>query len=83
MVANQDPDEPSIGGVEVLIIESTGLSRVVTTNSNGMLYTAVVPIGSTVITINTSSLPVLGASQTSGTNPTVVVVTSNSPGKKA
>ena len=68
----QDPGEPGISGVEVVIIDSKGGTFTLTTDETGM-YMAEVPIGSTVIDIVESTLPP-GYQQTVGTNPTTVDV---------
>ena len=70
----QDPNESGIPNVQVVITDSEGNIRTVTTNSNGS-YTADVPPGPAVIDIDESTLPP-GYVQTAGTDPTTVVVPS-------
>ncbi|MFK7957536.1 MAG: beta strand repeat-containing protein [Lysobacterales bacterium] len=68
----QDPGEPGIPGVEVIITDSTGGTQTVTTDGTGG-YSANVPPGSTTLDINDSTLPP-GSTQTDGTNVTTVTV---------
>ena len=68
----QDPDEPPIEGVDVVITDSEGNVFTLTTDATGM-YMAEVPIGETVIDIDESTLPP-GYEQTVGTDPTTVDV---------
>ena len=70
----QDPDEPPIEGVDVVITDSEGNVFTLTTDATGM-YMAEVPIGETVIDIDESTLPP-GYEQTVGTDPTTVDVPS-------
>ena len=68
----QDPGEPGISGVDVLITDSSGETFTLTTDATGMCV-AEVPIGDTVIDIDETTLPD-GYEQTVGSNPTTVVV---------
>ena len=70
----QDPGEPPIAGVDVVITDSEGNVFTLTTDETGM-YMAEVPIGDTVIDIDESTLPP-GYEQTVGTDPTTVDVPS-------
>ena len=64
----QDPGEPGIEGVDVVITTSDGTTFTLTTDTMGM-YMAEVPIGETTIDIDERTLPP-GAEQTVGTDPT-------------
>jgi hypothetical protein len=66
----QDPGEPTIEGVDVVITDSEGNTLTLTTDAAGM-YMAEVPIGNTVIDIDESTLA-SGFEQTVGTDPTTV-----------
>lgn len=68
----QDPGEPGIRNVSVVITDSSGASQTVTTTRNGM-YMATVPPGATVTDIVESTLPP-GYVQTGGEDPSTVVV---------
>jgi hypothetical protein len=68
----QDPGEPGIPNVDVVITDSNGNKLTLTTDTNGA-YTAQVPVGSTVIDIVEGTLPP-GYEQTVGTDPTTVIV---------
>ena len=68
----QDPSEPGLPGVDVVIIDSEGNVFTLTTDATGM-YTAEVPAGPTVTDIVESTLPE-GSVQTVGTDPTTVDV---------
>jgi pyrrolidone-carboxylate peptidase len=68
----QDPDEPGIPGVDVVVTDTAGETQTVTTNGSGE-YMAMVPISAAVIDIVDSTLPA-GAEQTEGTDPTRVSV---------
>ena len=74
----QDPDEPGIPNVDVVITESEGNVFTLTTDETGM-YMAEVPEGSTVVDIVESTLPP-GAEQTVGTDPTTVDVPAGGTG---
>jgi len=68
----QDPGEPDLANVDVVITDSFGMSQTVTTNAFGN-YSVSVPAGNTSINIVNSDpdLPA-GSLQTEGTDPTVV-----------
>jgi hypothetical protein len=66
----QDPGEPTIEGVDVVITDSECNTLTLTTDAAGM-YMAEVPIGNTVIDIDESTLA-SGFEQTVGTDPTTV-----------
>jgi hypothetical protein len=70
----QDPGEPAIEGVDVVITDSEGNTLTLTTDATGM-YKAEVPIGDTMIDIYESTLP-RGYEQTVGTDRTTVNVRS-------
>ena len=73
----QDPGEPNLSNVNVLIVDSNGAARTLVSDANGN-YTATVPPGSTTVTVDTTDpdYPV-GASQTEGTNPTSLTALAN------
>ena len=68
----QDPGEPGLAGVDVDITDSQTSVWTVTTDGNGD-YGRAVPSGSTSIDVDETTLPA-GATQTEGTDPTVVQV---------
>ena len=68
----QDPSEPGLPGVDVVITDSEGNVFTLTTDATGM-YMAEVPAGPTVTDIVESTLPE-GSVQTVGTDPTTVDV---------
>jgi uncharacterized protein (DUF2141 family) len=68
----QDPNEPGIEGVDVVIFDTSGRALTLTTDEDGM-YMADVPAGPAVTDIVESTLPP-GAVQTTGTDPTPVSV---------
>jgi YVTN family beta-propeller protein len=70
----QDPGEPNLNGISIVITTSNGFSQTVTTNSSGN-YTATVPAGFITIDINNSTLPT-GYVQTAGSDPTTAPVAS-------
>jgi hypothetical protein len=74
----QDPGEPGIEGVDVVITDSTGEVVTLTTDETGM-YMAEVSAGPTVTDIDESTLPP-GYQQTSGFNPTTVDVPAGGTG---
>jgi hypothetical protein len=70
----QDPGEPGLEDVEVVIIDSNGDPQTVTTNKDGE-YSAEVPRGRTEIDIDEGTLPLPpGFIQTTGENPSTVDV---------
>ncbi len=68
----QDPGEPGLSGVSVVITDSSGATQTVVTNANGD-WTATVPGGTTTANVNEATLPA-GFVQTAGTDPTTVTV---------
>ncbi len=68
----QDPGEPGIPNVDVVITDKNGDTQTLTTDSDGE-YSTTVPAGSTVTDIAESTLP-SGGVQTVGTDPTAVDV---------
>jgi len=70
----QDGVEPGLGGVEVEITDSAGITQTVTTGDNGD-YSATVPAGDTDVNIVDATLPA-NLTQTEGTDPTTVTVPS-------
>ena len=72
---NQDPGEPGIENVNVIVINSNDSGTTVTTDVNGDWSLSVIP-GNTLIFIDNNSLPV-GSIQTEGSDPTVVDVLDN------
>ncbi|MBW7884061.1 MAG: DUF11 domain-containing protein, partial [Caldilineaceae bacterium] len=77
----QDPGEPGLPGVTVIITDSLGVMRTVLTDASG-IYTATVPTGSTTIDVDNSTLPG-GMVQTGGVdpNPFTVVPGPNDAGR--
>ena len=70
----QDPGEPGLEDVEVVITDSNGDPQTVTTNGNGE-YSAEVPRGPTEIDIDEDTLDLPpGSTQTTGENPSTVNV---------
>lgn len=76
---NQDPGEPHLANVDVIVTDTFGVTQTVTTDANGN-YTATVPLsnGSTLtdtatVDVVESTLPA-GSIQTAGADPTTVVV---------
>ena len=67
-----DPGEPGIAGVDVLVTDFIGGERTVTTAANG-IYTANVPAGVATLTIDRTTLPI-GYVQTAGVDPSDVTV---------
>lgn len=65
---NQDPGEPDLPSVTVVITDTFGVTQTVTTDTNGN-YTATVPIGATTADVDETTLPA-GSLQTEGTDPT-------------
>lgn len=74
---NQDPGEPDLPNVLVVITDTFGVAQTVTTDANGN-YTATVPIGGTtadvIADVIEATLPP-GSVQTEGTDPTTVTAT--------
>ncbi|MBM3190863.1 MAG: hypothetical protein FJZ90_19360, partial [Chloroflexi bacterium] len=68
----QDPGEPGIGGVTVVITDSLGVTQTVTTDPTGH-YTATVPPGSTTADVQEETISPC-AQQTAGENPSTVNV---------
>ena len=68
----QDPSEPGIVDVNVIVTDSSGVSQTLTTDENGR-YRVIVSAGLAVTDIDESSLP-YGAKQTSGSDPTTLEV---------
>ena len=71
-MSSQDPDEPGIEGVDVVITDSDNMTITLTTDENGE-YSEVVAAGTAVIDIVESTVPA-GAIRTAGTDPTTVEV---------
>jgi hypothetical protein len=69
----QDPGEPGLPNVTVVITDSNGDKTTVTTDSNGN-YSVQLPVGPATIEIVESTLPD-GAIQTVGSNPSTVEIT--------
>ena len=69
---SQDPDEPGIEGVDVVITDSENMTITLTTDENGE-YSEVVAAGTAVTDIDDSTLPA-GAIRSAGTDPTTVEV---------
>lgn len=76
---NQDPGEPNLANVDVIVTDTFGVTQTVTTDANGN-YTATVPLsnGSTLtdtatVDVVESTLPA-GSVQTAGADPTTVTV---------
>ena len=69
----QDVGELGIPNVDVLITDSDGIMQTVTTDANGVYTTTTVAPGNATIDIVDGTLPA-GATQTEGTDPTVVTV---------
>jgi fimbrial isopeptide formation D2 family protein len=68
----QDPGEPGLPGISVLVT-TTGFTQTVVTDSSGK-YTAVgVPVGTAAVDVVDSTLPA-GLTQTAGTDPSTVTV---------
>ena len=71
----QDPGEPDLAGVTVIITDSLGMVQTVVTDVNGDYTVNVSAPGATIIDIDETTLPV-GAVQTEGTDPTTVIAVS-------
>jgi hypothetical protein len=69
----QDPNEPPLAGVKIVITDSDGATQTVTTNSVGR-YTAVVRAGDVTSNIDESTLPPGAVSQTAGSGLTTINV---------
>ncbi len=52
----QDPGEPGLAGVDVVVTDSNGITQTVTTDATGN-YTATVPPGSTTLQVDEQTLP--------------------------
>ena len=63
----KDPGEPGIEGIDVISIDSSGKTQMITTNENGK-YNAIVPYGPVITDIDENTLPP-GAVQTAGDDP--------------
>jgi len=72
----QDSGEPNLPGVQVVITDTFGVARTVTTDANGN-YTATVPIGNTTADVVESTLPA-GSVQTEGEDPNSVTAVAGS-----
>jgi large repetitive protein len=74
---DQDLGEPNLANVDVVITDVNGFTQTVATNSSGN-WTATVPPGSTSANVQESDpqFPT-GSTQTEGTDPTTVIVISN------
>jgi len=71
----EDAGDSGIGGVDVVVTDSTGVVRTVTTDGNGD-WTVQVPPGSTSVDVNELDTDIApGSIRTQGTDPTVVNVT--------
>ncbi|MCB0551372.1 MAG: DUF11 domain-containing protein, partial [Phaeodactylibacter sp.] len=68
----QEPGEPDLPGVDVVITDSQNNTQTATTNGNGD-YSATVPAGLTTANVDEATLP-LGYVQTAGNDPTTVNV---------
>jgi hypothetical protein len=68
----QDPDEPGISGVAVVVTDVNGVPVTLTTDENGN-YATQVPAGAATIDVDETTLPT-GFTQTEGTDPTPVTV---------
>jgi len=70
----QDPGENDLSGVTVTVVDSDGVSHVVTTGADGNYTATDVSVGGdATVTIDTTTTSILnGATQTQGTNPTTV-----------
>jgi uncharacterized repeat protein (TIGR01451 family) len=66
----QDPGEPNLPNISVVITDSLGITRTVTTDASGN-YTATVPAGDTTADVVESTLPV-NYEQTAGSDPSTV-----------
>ncbi len=75
---NQDPGEPDLAYVDVVVTDVNGLTRTVSSDSNGD-WTASVPPGNTVVNVDeTDPQYPTGYTQTEGNDPTVVNAVSGS-----
>ncbi len=70
----QDPGEAGLPSVTVIVTDTNGVPQTLTTDGNGH-YTATVPVGSAIIEVDVNTLP-SGVTQTEGSNPTTVNLTS-------
>jgi len=68
----EDPGEPGLAGIDVVVTDSLGGMQTLTTDGLGD-YSTVVPAGATTVDVDEATLPA-GAAQTAGTDPTVLVV---------
>ena len=69
----QDPGELGIPGVDVVIVDSDGVTQMVTTDANGD-WIATVPVGSTDIDVDESTLPVnIDSLTTIGSDPETLI----------
>jgi uncharacterized repeat protein (TIGR01451 family) len=74
----QDPGEPDLADVDVIVTNSNGIPQTVTTDSNGD-WTATVPPGSTSAKVDETDPDYpTGYTQTEGTDPTVVIAVAGS-----
>ena len=75
---NQDPGEPDLADVNVIVTDSIGAPQTVSTDANGD-WTATVPPGSTSAKVDeTDPEYPAGYSQTEGTDPTVITAVAGS-----
>ena len=73
----QDPGEPDLANVDVIITDANGVMQTVTTDANGD-YIATVPPGLTVIDVDETDPDYpAGYEQTEGTDPTTVTAVTN------
>ncbi len=68
----QDPGEPNLGGVEVVITDSIGVQTTVQTDGNGDYRATAIRPGTVTVDINDADLPA-GFIQTEGNDPTTNV----------
>jgi uncharacterized repeat protein (TIGR01451 family) len=73
---DQDPGEPLLGFVSVLITDSLGVTRTVQTDVNGVYTATLVPSGTATVDVVDSTLPP-GLRQTAGVDPSTVNVVPN------
>ncbi|NEV93599.1 hypothetical protein G3567_05460 [Psychroflexus sp. YR1-1] len=73
--ATQDPGEPGLGNVRVIIVDSDGNGLTTLTNADG-IWSATIAEGLATLIIDSSSLPP-GAEQTEGSDPSTVQVIAN------
>lgn len=70
---SQDADEPNLANITVRITDQRGVIHTLVTDSNGN-YSATVATGTATVNVDESTLP-SGYTQTAGSDPTVVTVT--------